>query len=157
MFGFAIAIACAAGLIVLSRARRQNYFRRTIMAHVLARLDASPAQERALREIFLGLSREASAFRQRGRNAAQELGSLFSADRLTGDNLDEWLGARASELHPLRERVKAALIEAHGLFDTRQREILARLMAQGLPSYRLGGFHSGCGYHHHHLSPSCAC
>jgi hypothetical protein len=105
--------------------------RRWLLDRALERIDASPAQERA---IIAEVEQLEEKLHAAGRRMRDQRGSL--ADVVRGSELDE--GGLAGIEHELEEAgsgARAAILEAvrkiHALLDDRQREQLAALLARG--------------------------
>jgi hypothetical protein len=105
--------------------------RRWMIDRALERIDASPAQERA---ILAELEQLEDKLHAAGRKARDQRGPL--ADALRGSELDE--GALAGIEHELEQaggEARAAIGETirkiHALLDDRQREQLAGLLGRG--------------------------
>jgi hypothetical protein len=153
MFGFLFGTACLIGLVVVvARGRRRwHHFHargRSPLYSALARLDATPGQEKAITQVveeFWETARKGRAALKSTREAAAKAvrGPRFDDSSLRGAFLEQ-----DQALSEIREAAIAAGGKIHELCDERQRKLLAELIESG-PGYGYHhGYHHGHGWHH---------
>ena len=105
--------------------------RRSMMWHALARLDLSPAQEKAVKAELDQLKEKARTLKEEGKSARGDM-----ARSIRGDSFEE--GALAAMfirhddiLHDLRGDLAGALGRIHAVLDAEQRERLAEMIESG--------------------------
>jgi Spy/CpxP family protein refolding chaperone len=95
------------------------------------RLDATPEQERLLREEVEALRLAVSELRGDLLASREDLARALAAERLDPAALDALAARGASRLDELRARLGASLTRVHEVLDARQRQILAELVRCG--------------------------
>ena len=128
MFGFFVAAASLAGLIVLNARRRRRSFRGGGLYRVLSRLAASPGQEKVIRGTVEELRQRGRTLWTSAREARPALADLIRADRLDEQALDAWFESRFSALRDMQAGIRRGLSEVHDVLDDRQRKELAHLV-----------------------------
>jgi len=152
MFGFVFGTACLVGLIfVVARGRRRWHrhggYGRGPMYAVLARLDATPGQEKVIGqalEEFWETARKGRVAMKSTREAAARAvrGETFDESGLRGTFLEQ-----DQTLGEIRQAALEAGRKIHEVLDERQRKTLAELIESG-PGYGFAhhGYHHGHGY-----------
>lgn len=153
MFGFVFGTACLIGLIVVATRRRRWHghwggrFGRGPLYGVLARLDATPGQEKvigAALEEFREAARKGRGAVKSTRDAAARAvrGASFDESGLRGAFMEQ-----DQVLGELREAALAAGRKIHEVLDERQRKTLAELIEDGAGfAHHHHGYHHGCGH-----------
>ena len=131
MFGFIIGTACLVGFIGVWRAGGHHRFHRSMHRWLLHKLDASPGQERILRNAFDSIRTAAIDFVEGGKSSRRELAELLRESNFDNQRVNDWFVAREHEFQKVRESAVRALAEAHEVLDDRQRESLAKLIERG--------------------------
>jgi Spy/CpxP family protein refolding chaperone len=149
MFGFVFGTACLVGFIFAARGRRRfrwggGYGRGPVYA-ALARLDATPGQEKAIGaafESFWETARKGRGSLKTTREAAAQavLGAGFDESSLRGAFQEQ-----DQALAEIREAALEAGRKIHEVLDERQRKILAEMIESG-PGFGCG--HRGYGHRH---------
>lgn len=140
MFGFIVAGASFVGLVVLARHRfRHGFGQRRLMRY----LDASPGQERVIREAMSDVWGSARGLKDALEPGKKQLADLMEHQTLDKRDVEQWLEVQEASFAPLRERLADAATRIHEVLDTEQRKKLAKLVERGPRFY-------GHGYHHHH-------
>jgi Spy/CpxP family protein refolding chaperone len=116
------------------RHHRFSKFRR--MRWLFGSLDATPAQERALRDLIHSARDQLKQLHLEGRALRDELGNVFRADKF-----DEvrFVGAEAKISEKVRQATgifRSTLEQMHEILDGRQRAKLADWLASGHHCYR---------------------
>jgi Spy/CpxP family protein refolding chaperone len=132
MFGFFIAALSAGGLILI--AKRRHY--RGPTGWALRRLDASPAQEKVIREATGEMRDAFRDFRKVGRESKQELADALRQDAFERPRIEAWINARKAELDQLSERLVRSAEEVHTTLDSEQREKLSRWIERSVLHHR---------------------
>lgn len=131
MLGFIIGTACLIGFIGVWRGGHHHRFHRSLHRWLLHKLDASPGQERILRNAFDSIRTSAIDFVEGGKASRRELAELFREPNFDSNRVNDWFVAREHEFMKVRESAVSALAEAHEVLDDRQRETLAKLIERG--------------------------
>lgn len=140
MFGFVVAGASFVGLIFLAVHRcRHGFGHRRLMRY----LDASPGQERVIREAMSDVWGSARALKDAFEPGKKQLADLMEHQTLDKRDVEQWLEVQEANLAPLRERLADAAARIHEVLDTEQRKKLAKMVERGPRFY-------GRGHHHHH-------
>lgn len=129
MFGFIIGTACLIGFIGVWRGHHR--FHRSVHRWLLHKLDASPGQERILRNAFESIRTQAVDFVEGGKASRRELADLLRESTFDNQRVSEWFVAREHEFEKVRDSAVSALAEVHEVLDDRQRESLAKLIERG--------------------------
>lgn len=147
MFGFFVAALSAAGLIALGASRRRfgHGFRGPGLYRFFQRLDASPAQEKVMRDAFEDLRNTSKDFMTEAREARGSLANIFRGSQLDEHALRSWFESREGELRGHRARVESTLKNVHEALDDRQRQTLSDWLERG-PRFGFRHHH----YHHHY-------
>lgn len=131
MLGFIIGTACLIGFIGVWRAGHHHRFRRSLHRWLLHKLDASPGQERILRNAFESIRSAAVDFAEGGQTSRRELAQLLRESEFDNERVNDWFVEREHEFEKVRESAVRALAEVHEVLDDRQRESLAKLIERG--------------------------
>lgn len=131
MLGFIIGTACLIGFIGVWRAGHHQRFHRSLHRWLLHKLDASPGQERILRNAFESIRTSAIDFAEGGKTSRRELAELLREPNFDNQRVNAWFVAREHEFEKVRESAVSALAEVHEVLDDRQRESLAKLIERG--------------------------
>jgi Spy/CpxP family protein refolding chaperone len=95
------------------------------------RLEATPEQERLLREEVEALRLAVAELRGDLLASREDLARALAAERLDPAALDAVAARGASRLEDLRARLGASLARVHEALDARQRQVLAELVRSG--------------------------
>ncbi len=144
MFGFFIAGASLLGLIFLSRHRHR--YPGAPLRGVLRRLDASPAQERAIREATHEAREALREFRRESQGTKGELAETLQAESFDEARISQWLDGRKAAFDALTPRLLASLRRIHETLDAEQRVKISQFILRGGFSHR---------HHHHRGCHSC--
>jgi Spy/CpxP family protein refolding chaperone len=131
MLGFIIGTACLVGFVGVWRAGHHHRFHRSLHRWLLHKLDASPGQERILRNAFESIRASAIDFLEGGKASRRELAELLREPNFDSERVNAWFMAREHEFEKVRAAAVGALSEAHEVLDDRQRESLAKLIERG--------------------------
>ena len=105
-----------------------------LLRRVSSELNATPAQEKALREVLGNLREVMSKNRDVLKAARGDVARTLRSESFSEEALAEVI-ARHDEVHDrMRKAVVDALAKVHTSFDSAQREKLAELIAHG-PSF----------------------
>ena len=105
-----------------------------VLRRVSSEVNATPAQEKVLREVLDGLRASMSKNREVLSAARADIAKTLRSESFSEEALAEVI-ARHDEVHDrMRKAVVDALAKVHTSFDTAQREKLAELIAHG-PSF----------------------
>ena len=151
MIGFIVGIGSLVGLAALRKRgcgyggshagpwRHQGRHARPLW-RLFAHLDATPGQERLIRERVEELWDRVHELQSAGRRAGDDLGTAMRAESLDAAGADEILARHDGALVELRKQLAASIAEIHEVLDPRQRERLARFIsARGLGRGRFRG------------------
>jgi len=105
------------------------------------RLDATPEQERLLREELEALRLAVAELRGDLSASREDLARALAAERLDPAALDAVAARGASRLDALRTRLAGSLARVHEALDARQRQALAELIRSG-PRHRRAHGHA---------------
>jgi len=132
MFGFMIAGFSALGLVFLAKRHRRH----SPLSWALRRLDATPAQEKVIREAtgeFRGAFRE---LKEEGRASKAELADVLRSERFDRERIGSWIAARRASLDALSPRLLSAAEEIHNTLDSEQRVKLSKWLERGAFHHR---------------------
>ena len=133
MFGFFVGTACLVGLFAVLRQRRHGFgydrncghHRFRPLSRVLERLDATPAQEKEIRNALDQLREEARTAQRDFRGSGQDLARVIREPELTAGAFDAIFEKDDQVLARLRDAAVRALHQVHATLDARQRDLLA--------------------------------
>ncbi len=130
----------ALGLAAFLRVRRWRRFGRgrLPLRGLLARLHATPEQERVLLAEAAALREELHALRAEAEPLRSELAALLAQPSLDQARVDSVLAAREPKLTAARRRVAAGVARFHAVLDDAQRATLATLVRDGHRGYAFG-------------------
>lgn len=145
---------------------RSPGFRGSRLYRVFERLDATPAQERAIRDAIAKLETQAGEAKQAHAEARKAVSAAMKSAVVTPESLQELYVAHAKRLDGVRDAVAAAVGEIHAALDEKQRTVLADAIEAGELDLGLGalfgvpaddaqdpdgerGFGFGHGHFHH--------
>ena len=117
--------------------------RRWMLHHMLGRIDASPAQERAIVDELEKLEDRVYTARRNLRGSRDDLSAAIRGPVLDDAALGAMLGAVDAATTDVRAAGIDALRNIHGLLDDGQRARLADLLARDGMPYGRGGWRSG--------------
>ncbi|HEX6245326.1 MAG TPA: periplasmic heavy metal sensor [Polyangiales bacterium] len=101
------------------------------LSGLFRRLDTTPGQEKALRELVTGLGSSLGDARSEFVAARRELATALSGETVDNTSLDRAFQRNTELLTKLSGELKAALASAHQTLDGEQRKYLAELIGQG--------------------------
>lgn len=127
MFGFFVAGASALGLILMAKRGHHG----SPAGWALRRLDASPAQEKVIRQASGEIRSAFRDFRKVGRDSKGELAEALRQDEFARGRIEAWIAGRKAELDQLSERVIGAVEEVHTTLDSEQRQKLSNWIERG--------------------------
>jgi len=113
-------------------------FRGSALYRVFERLDATPAQERAIREAMSKLDAQAEEAKQAHAEARKAVAAALKSAVVTPESLQELDVAHAKRLDGVRDAVAAAVGEVHAALDEKQRTVLADAIEAGELDLGLG-------------------
>jgi len=135
MFGFFIGTACLVGLVAVARGGRyfgyRGFGRRRLLHWALARLDATPGQEKVIRGAVYQFGEEAWALRREARDTRSDIAAAFRAPELDKALLDSVFEKHDDLIEKLRTAAVRAAEQVHGTLDERQRKDLADMIEAG--------------------------
>jgi hypothetical protein len=135
MVGFLIGTLCLLGLIAtLKRGRRWNRYGgfgpRRALRWFFRRIDASPAQEKAIAEAAEAVRKSRLAMREEMQFLREELGDVLRKSDLTHDDLEAVYTRLESTMRTRARSLFDTVVGAHATLDASQREKLADLLAR---------------------------
>jgi Spy/CpxP family protein refolding chaperone len=140
MFGFVIAAGSLAGLIYLSRHGRHGRGPRGYgMRWLFRRLDASPGQERVIRNALDEAYSIGTNLREQSRQAKPELAEILASGQFSEERVQSWLEARIGDFRTQLPKFTAEMAKVHEVLDDRQRRMLGDFLTR-TPFY---GHHRG--------------
>jgi uncharacterized membrane protein len=92
---------------------------------IFERLDATPAQEKAIRTAFDDLLRKARAVKDDAKGMRGDLASAFRGESLDAETLGTVASRASGAVDGLRDAVIGALLKVHEVLDEKQRATLA--------------------------------
>lgn len=105
---------------------------RAVIDHVLARLDATPAQERAIYAAIDEFRQTAKAQRGELEESRKDVAKALRADSFDAVLLGDTFGRQDTKIEEVRKAFVGALSKIHDALDDRQRRILAELVEGGI-------------------------
>jgi len=136
MFGFIVAAGSLAGLIYLAKHRRHGYGARGYgMRWLFRRLDASPGQERVIRNSLDETYAIGASLRGQSRRAKQELADVLGGPEFSEASLQSWFEARITDFRAELPKFAAEVAKVHEVLDDRQRRMLGDFLLRS-PFYR---------------------
>lgn len=102
----------------------------------LRRLDASPAQERALRDLIHSAQDQLRELHRDARGLRQELGDVLRAATLDDSRLAEAEAKVGSKVRDAGDIFRRTVVQMHEILDARQREQFADWITSGHRCYR---------------------
>lgn len=140
MFGFIVAAGSLAGLIYLAKRRRYGYGPRGYgMRWFFRRLDASPGQERVIRNSLDETYAIGATLRDQSRRAKQELADVLGGPEFSETRLNDWFEARILDFRAELPKFTAEVAKVHEVLDDKQRRMLGDFLVRA-PFY---GHHRG--------------
>ena len=106
------------------------------LRRLLRKLDASPAQERALRDLIHSARDQLRELHHDGRNIRQELGDVLRAATLDESRMAAAEAKVGGKVRDAADILRNTLVQMHEILDTRQREQLADWITSGHHCYR---------------------
>ena len=123
----------------------RRFGRGFIMRAVADRLDASPAQERVIRDAFEELQQSASKLRSEGRQTRADVAGAFRKGHFDAVLFGELFARHDTALEELRKAFVGAGAKIHDALDDKQRARLADLIEAGPRAWRGGWRRHGAG------------
>jgi uncharacterized membrane protein len=112
--------------------------RHTMLWHALARLDLTPAQEKAVKSEIDQLKQKARGLKQEGKSARGDMARAVRGENFEEEALAAMFIRHDDLMHGLRGDLAGALGRIHAILDPVQRERLADMLESG-PSRPWGG------------------
>jgi uncharacterized membrane protein len=109
---------------------------RALLYNIFARLDLSPAQEKALRSEFFGLRDKLGELRGEGERSRADVAAALRADAFEDSALDAMFARHDDRLAQVRGEFATSLRRVHELLDPEQRDRLAELIGGDWRSWR---------------------
>lgn len=144
MFGFFIGTACLLGFAALARRGRGHHFYghrgcrgrrgmggRFFFHRILERLDATPGQEKVIRDAIHDFKQEAWSLRSEVRGTRSEVAQAIRAPELDKALIDRVFAKHDEMIEKLRASVLRTVEQVHGTLDERQRKQLADMIESG--------------------------
>ncbi len=144
MFGFLIGTACLIGFAALARRGRRHHFHghrgchgrrgmggRFFFHRILERLDATPGQEKVIRDAIHDFKEEAWSLRSEVRGTRTEVAQAIRAPELDKALLDRVFAKHDEVIEKLRASLLRTVEQVHGTLDERQRKQLADMIESG--------------------------
>jgi uncharacterized membrane protein len=142
MFGFIVGTLCLIGFISVYKHRHLRSFGGFGARRMLRKLDASPGQERIIRNALASVKQSAGSFRAQARTSSRALADLLRSPDVDTERLTDWFKDREQEFGDVRSSVVEALRDIHEVLDDHQRETLARCVERA-PGWRSSWHKSG--------------
>jgi Spy/CpxP family protein refolding chaperone len=145
MFGFFIGTACLIGFAALARRGRRHHFYghggchhgrrgmggRFFFHRILERLDATPGQEKVIRDAIHDFKEEAWGLRSEVRGTRSEVAQAIRAPELDKALIDRVFAKHDEVIEKLRASLLRTAEQVHGTLDERQRKQLADMIESG--------------------------
>lgn len=132
MFGILFGTACLVGLWwVVKRGGGWGVGRRVALRRVFERLDATPGQEKVIREAVDDLVNAARAAGKDARGWREDLAAAVRKDYFDETLLGELFAKQDGTIETLRKEIVGSLGRVHSVLDDRQRDRLGDVLEQG--------------------------
>jgi hypothetical protein len=143
MVGYVLGGVALAVLLVVGARRRHHgwhrhghghgrrFFARRVLYRVLRRLDATPAQERLVRDEVFGVVDSVKGLRDKAKAARTALAAALRDETLDSQKLAAVMREQEELVTTVRDRVVEALTRVHASLDGRQRQELADAFERG--------------------------
>ena len=130
---FGTALLIIAGVL----AAKHHHFHRCLgFRRLLRSLDASPAQERALRDLIHSARDQMRELHHDARSLRQELGDVLRAAKLDDSRMAAVEAKVGSKVRDAADILRRTVVQMHEILDTRQREQLADWITSGHHCYK---------------------
>ena len=129
---FGTVLLLMAGLFA-AKHRHRRFFG---LRRLLRSLDASPAQERALRDLIHSARDQLHELHRDGRNIRQELGDVLRAESLDDARMAAAEAKVGGKMREAADIVRTTLKQMHEILDRQQRDKLADFITYRHPCYR---------------------
>ena len=130
---FGAALLVIAGVLTVKHHHCHRYWG---LRWFLRRLDASPAQERALRDLIHSAHDQLRELRHESRDLRQELGDVLRAANLDDSRMAAAEAKVGEKVRVAGEIIRRTVVQMHEILDARQREQLADWITSGHRCYR---------------------
>ena len=119
-------------------ARRGGFGRgpRGMLGFLASRLEATPEQERVIRDELEQLFEQARGLRRELRLSRDDVASAMRGESFDEEVMGESFARQDEELETLRKAFVGALAKIHDVLDERQRRRLADILVQAGPPWR---------------------
>jgi Spy/CpxP family protein refolding chaperone len=118
-------------------AARYHHLRRFHgLRRLMRSLDASPSQERALRDLIHSARDQLRELHRDGRDVRQEIGDVLRAASIDDSRLAAAEAKVGSKVRDAADILRKTLLQMHEILDTRQRAQLADWITSGHRWYR---------------------
>lgn len=115
-------------------------FRRGVARHLMARLDTTPGQEKAIRQALETLRYNLIDARDEVRAVGRDLAQALGGDELDEQALSAALNKQEAFVTRARDEVVHAVRTVHQTLDGRQRKQLAEWIADGMSHRSMRGY-----------------
>jgi Spy/CpxP family protein refolding chaperone len=129
---FGTALLVVAGFI----AKHNHWHRMHGLRWLMRRLDASPAQERALRDLIHSAHDQLRDLRHGSRSLRQELGEVLRAERLDDARMAATEAKVGEKVREGADILRNTIVQMHEILDSRQRAQLADWISSGPHCYK---------------------
>jgi Spy/CpxP family protein refolding chaperone len=130
---FGTALLLLAGVLA---AKRRHFYRLHGTRRLLRSLDASPAQERALRDLIHTAREQLRDVHHDARGLRQELGEVLGAPTLDDSRMAAAEAKVAEKVRDAGDILRKTVVQMHEILDARQREQLADWITSGRHCYK---------------------
>lgn len=117
-------------------ARHHRHGGRNRWRRLFGSLDASPAQERAIRDLFHSARDQLKQLHLDGRELRHEIGDVVRADRFDEGRFAGTEAKIGEKFRQAAEVIRVSLAQMHEILDSQQRAKLADWLASGNHCYR---------------------
>jgi len=132
IFGAAMLVVAA----VLAGRHHHHFHRHLGLRWLLRKLDASPAQERALRDLIHSAQDQLRELHRDAQGLRQELGDVLRAATLDDSRMAAAEAKVGGKVRDAAEILRRTVVQMHEILDARQREQLADWITSGHHCYR---------------------
>ncbi len=131
---FGTALLLIAGVL----AAKHHHLHRYGLRRLMKSLDASPAQERALRELIRSAFEQLRELRHDARGLRREFGDVLRAPTLDDSKIAAAEAKVGEKARDAADILRKTLAQIHEILDSRQREQLADWITTAPHCYRCG-------------------
>ena len=132
IFGAAMLVVAA----VLAGRHHHHFHRHLGLRWLLRKLDASPAQERALRDLIHSAQDQLRELHRDAQGLRQELGDVLRAATLDDSRMAAAEAKVGGKVRDAADILRKTVVQMHEILDTRQREQLADWITSRRHCYR---------------------